>query len=295
MNKQKIKISRLLIVTLAIVQLTACVKDDIHNTPHPNKGAVKVTTDWSGASSDATPPTSYLLRIGDKEQTVSGTTNAFTALFDAGSLDLLVYHPADGFSINGNVAKVNTLEDGTLHPQPDHFFLGTKSLDILLDDTLRVTVPMKQHTRNLTLTLKLKSGDEQRIATTSATLTGIVSEIDLTTGVSKTIDGKTTAPLFELTTTQGRSRAVSGSALSAPLRLLGVTTTERQILTLTITLNDGHQQTITTDLTQALKNFGSGDMKPLELDATLELVVAGGIGGSITDWTEVDNGNFPIH
>lgn len=295
MNKQKIKISRLLIVTLAIVQLTACVKDDIHNTPHPDKGAVKVTTDWSDASSDATPPTSYLLRIGDKEQTVSGTTNAFTTLFDAGSLDLLVYHPADGFSINENIAKVNVLMDGTLHPQPDHLFSGTKSLDILLDDTLRVTVPMKQHTRNLTLTLKLKSGDEQRISTTSATLTGIVSEIDLTTGVSKTIDGKTTAPLFELTTTQGRSRAVSRSALSAPLRLLGITTTERQILTLVITLTDGFQQTITTDLTEALKNFGSGNMKPLELDATLELVMAGEIGGSITDWTEVDNGNFPIH
>lgn len=295
MNKQKIKISRLLIVTLAIVQLTACVKDDIHNTPHPNKGAVKVTTDWSGASSDATPPTSYLLRIGDKEQTVSGTTNAFTTLFDAGSHNLLIYHPVDGFSINENIAKVNILEDGTLHPQPNHLFSGAKSLDIVKDDTLRVTVPMKQHTRNLTLTLKLKSGDEQRISTTSATLTGIVSEIDLTTGVSKTTDGKTTAPLFELTTTQGRSRTVSQPALSAPLRLLGVTSSERQILTLVITLTDGYQQTITTDLTEALKNFGSGDMKPLELDATLELVVAGGIGGSITDWTEVDNGNFPIH
>lgn len=295
MNKQKIKISRLLIVTLAIVQLTACVKDDIHNTPHPDKGAVKVTTDWSDASSDATPPTSYLLRIGDKEQTVSGTTNAFTTLFDAGSHNLLVYHPANGFSINENIAKVNVLMDGTLHPQPDHLFSGTKSLDILLDDTLRVTVPMKQHTRNLTLTLKLKSGDEQRISTTSATLTGIVSEIDLTTGVSKTIDGKTTAPLFELITIEGRSRVASRSALSAPLRLLGITTTERQILTLVITLTDGFQQTITTDLTETLKNFGSGNMKPLELDATLELVMAGEIGGSITDWTEVDNGNFPIH
>lgn len=290
MNKQKIKISRLLIVTLAIMQLTACVKDELHNTPHPNKGAVKVTTDWSGASSDAVLPDSHLLRISDKEQTVNGSTNAFTTLFDAGSLDLLVYHPADGFSINGNIAKVNALRDGRLHPQPDHLFSGAKTLDIVKDDTLRVTVPMKQHTRNLTLIIKLKSGDEQRIDHTSAILTGIVSEIDLTTGVRKTTDGKMTAPLFTLTTIEGRSRAASQPALSAPLRLLGVTTTERQILTLTITLNDGHQQTITTDLTQALKNFGSGDMKPLELDATLELDIEGSIGSIITDW-ELGNGS----
>lgn len=89
-------------------------------------------------------------------------------------------------------------------------------------------------------------------------------------------------------------RAAAQPALAAHLRLLGVTTTERQILTLIITLHDGYQQTITTDLTQALKNFGD-DIKPLELDATLELVVPGEIGGSITDWIEVDNGNFPIH
>lgn len=286
--------SRLVIVALAIVQLAACVKDDIYKTPHPNKGAVKVTTGWSSASRDVILPDNYLLQIGNKEQTVSGTTNAFATLFDEGSHNLLVYHMADGFSINGNIGTVNTLTKGTLHPQPDHLFSGTKSLDVIKDDTLRVTVPMQQHTRSLTLTLKLKSGDEQRIATTSATLTGIMSEIDLTTGEGKATNGKTTIPIFGLTTIEVRSGESSKPVLSAPLRLLGVTTTDRQILTLVITLTDGHIQTITTDMTEALRNFGSST-NPLKLDANLELVVGGEIGGSITDWTEVDNGNFPIH
>lgn len=284
----------LLIVVLAMLQLTACVKDDLYNTPHPNKGVVKVTTDWSRVSSDAILPTTHLLRIGDKEQTVSDATNVFPSLFDAGTHKLVVYHLVEGFSVNEGIATVNTLADGTLLPQPGYLFSGTRALRIVKDDTLRVTVPMQQHTRSLTLTLKLKSGDELRIARTSATLTGIISEIDLTTGAGKVSQGKTVAPRFELTTIEDRMRAAAQPALAAHLRLLGVTTTERQILTLIITLHDGYQQTITTDLTQALKNFGD-DIKPLELDATLELVVPGEIGGSITDWIEVDNGNFPIH
>ena len=94
----------------------ACVKDDLHNTPHPDKGAVKVTTDWTGRSSDAILPDSYVLRTGGNEQTVSGETNAVNTLFDPGQQELLVYHRTEGITIDGNIATVNTRADGTLEP-----------------------------------------------------------------------------------------------------------------------------------------------------------------------------------
>lgn len=300
---RKIKLSvlcKLLIFTAVFQSLSGCVKDDLYNTPHPDKGAVVVTTDWTGRSSDAVVPGSYILRIGTGEQTVSGETNAFDALFLPGEQDLLVYHQAEGITVSGNTATVNTLPDGTLEPMPGYLFSAARKLEIEKDDTLKVTVPMQQHIRSLTLALKLKEGDEQRIGSTAATLTGIASAVDLTTGAITATEGKTVIPAFILGTDDGGTRAAGQTRttgqpqLSATMRLLGVIAGEKQVLTLTVTLKDGYMQTIITDLTEILKNFG-GDMEPLELDATLELPVAAGMSATITGWNVVDNGDIKVN
>ena len=285
----------LLLTGATLIFATGCVKDDLYNTPHPDKGAVTVTTDWSGRSSDATVPESYVLHIAGKEQTVSGETNTFSDLFLPGRQDLLIFHQAEGITVNGTTATVNALTNGTLEPMPGCLFSGTAELEIAKDDTLNITVPMQQHTRRLTLTLKLNPSDDQRIARTSATLTGIASAIDLTTGAILSTDGKTVIPAFALGT-DNETRATGQPILIATLRLLGVIAEEKQVLTLAVTLTDGHVQDITTDLTEALKHFDTGaDMEPLTLDATLTLPAKVGMSGSITDWTEVDNGNIDIH
>ena len=289
---RKIKLTdvcRMLIFAGMLQLMGGCVKDDLHNTPHPDKGAVKVTTDWTGRSSDAAVPVGYILRIGTEEQTVSGETNAFKGLFAPGKQDLLVYHQADGITISGTTATVNTRPGGTLEPNPEHLFSGAKELDIVPDDTLKVTVPMQQYTRQLTLVLKLNPGDEQRVRKTTATLTGIASAINLTTGTWTEAAGKTVVPDFAPGTSDGQP------ILSATMRLLGVITGERQILTLSVTLTDGYVQPITKDLTEALKSFDTGSKEPLTLDAMLELPTAAGMGGTITDWNVVDNGNIEVH
>ena len=285
---------KLLIFALITLQLGSCAKDDLHNTPHPDKGAVRVTTDWSGASSDAVLPQSYILRIGTQEQTASETTNAFNALFEPGRQDLLVYHQANGITLIGHTATINTLADGTLEPMPGYLFSGAEELEIVKDDTLGVTVKMEQRIRSLTLALKLNPGDEERITATTATLTGIASAIDLRDGTITAAKGKTTIPAFAIGTNSQRMRSAGQPALVATLRLMGIMTGERQILTLAITLTDGSVQTLTTDLSEVLKNFGE-KMEPLTLDATLELPAEGSFSGTISGWTEVDNGQIEIH
>lgn len=288
-------ICKLLIFALVTLQLTGCVKDDLYNTPHPDKGAVRVTTDWSGASSDAVLPQSYMLRIGTQEQTASGTDNAFNTLFEPGRQDLLVYHQTEGITLTDHTATVNTLADGTLNPMPGYLFSGAEELEIVKDDTLQVTVKMEQRIRSLTLVLKLTPGDKERIVSTAATLTGIASAMDLRDGAITAAEGKAVVPAFAIATDNGRMRAEGQPILSATLRLLGAMPGEKQILTLAITLPDGYVHTITSDLTEALKNFGEADMEPLELDATLELPVEAGMDATITDWKEVDNGHIDIH
>lgn len=280
---------RWLIFAWVVLQLTNCVKDDLYNTPHPDKGAVEVTTDWTGRSSDAILPTDYILRIGSEEQTVQGKTNAFKSLFLPGTQNLLVYHQAEGITISGTTATVNTLEDGTLNPMPGFLFSASKELDIQKDDTLKVVVPMTQRIRTLLLTLKLNPGDEQRIAGTSATLTGIAPAVDLATGAIISTGAKTILPAFSPGTDDGKTRATGQPLLSATMRLLGIAADAQQMLTLEITLTDGHVQTITTNLTEALKNFGGDKMKPLGLDATLELPVDGNYNGTISGWDIKDD------
>lgn len=294
---RKIKLSvlcKLLIFTAAFHALSGCVKDDLYNTTHPGKGAVVVTTDWKECSSDAVLPEKYILRIGTQEQTVSGETNAFDALFLPGRQDLLVYNTAEGVTTSGHTATVNTLPDGTLEAMPGYLFSASEELEIEKDDTLRVTAAIRQHIRSLTLMLKLKPGDEERIATTAATLTGIASAVDLTTGAIAATEGKTVIPVFVPGTDDGGTRAAGQPLLAATLRLLGVASGERQILTVVLTLSDGHVQTVTTDLTGMLENFRD-DMEPLELDATLELPVSAGVSATITGWNVVDNGDIKVN
>ena len=300
-DKKKIKAALPIFVMLLL--LVSCVKDDLYNTPHPDQGAVTVTTDWTECSQDATVPDSYILRIGSgeqaKEQTVSGEMNTFNALFAPGKQDLLVYHQADGITINGTTATVNSLPDGTLEPMPGYLFSGTKELDIVKDDTLRVIVPVRQYTRQLALALKLNPGDEQRIIGTAATLTGIASAIDLATGTLSATGGNAISPTLVLGTDGGKTRAAGQPALAATMRLMGVVSQERQILTFVITLTDGSVQTIPIDLTEALKNFG-GNMESLTWDGTLELPpndpdVAAGINATITNWNIINNGEIEVH
>ena len=288
-------ICQLLTIAAAILQLTGCAKDDRHNTPHPDRGAVRITTDWSGRSSDASVPASHTLRIGAESQEVTAETNTFKSLLAPGSYRLLAYNTPEGVSITENTATVDPKDDGTLTPQPGVLFSAAKELDVTADDTLKVTLPMQQHIRSLTLTLQLAEGDKERIAGTTATLTGIAHSLDLVTGEQTTGQtGQTVAPEFKLSTITPTRAEEGKPALAALLRLMGVITGERQTLTLTVSLKDGSVQTLVTDLTDLLKGFG-GTMEALRLDALLNLPVAGDMGGTITGWKEVDNGDITIH
>ena len=287
-------ICKLLIFAAVCRSFGGCVKDDLYNTPHPDKGAVRVTTDWSGRSSEASVPGSHTLRIGEESQEVTAETNTFKSLLAPGSYRLLVYNTPEGISITGNTATVDTKDDGTLTPQPGYLFSAAKELDVAADDTLKVTLPMQQHIRSLTLTLELAEGDKERIAGTTATLTGIAHSLDLTTGTQTAGQtGRTIAPEFKFSTVTP-TRAEGKPALAAMLRLMGVIAGERQTLTVTVTLTDGSVQTLVTDLTDLLKDFG-GTMEALRLDALLNLPTAGSMNGTITGWKEVDNGNITIH
>lgn len=264
----------------AALLATSCVKDDLYDTPHPTTGAVKITTDWSGCSSESLLPAEYTLRIGETDgQQVTGATNVYHQLFTPGQYDLLAYNSPDGMTVGQYTATLRTLADNTAEPFPGYLFSTSQTLDIQKDDTLRASVEMRQRVRQLTLVLKLKAGDENRFERVTATLSGIATSVDLRTGVLSSAGNASIVPFFELSTDAPDHLP----RLTATVRLLGIISAASQNLAITVTMNDGTSHLIDSDLTALLKDF-SRSVEPLALDADFELPVEIGASGSINDW-----------
>lgn len=263
---------------ITTVLLASCVKDDLYNTPHPNSGAVVVTTEWNGKSTDAIVPQQYTLRIDEHEQNVSGEKNVFDRLLAPGNYILTVHNTPDQMTINGNVALVNTVSSGTISPTPGYQFASTQTISVVADDTLCVTAQMRQLTRRLDLELTATEGDYSRVQTVVATISGVASVVDLASGKRSVMANVT--DMFKQ----------DGNKFTLFFRLLGIVETEAQTLTMDITFNNGDTQRIVSNIADAMSGFNDG-VTPKKLTGNLLLPIEAGLtGGTITGWNETDGG-----
>ncbi|WP_448778699.1 FimB/Mfa2 family fimbrial subunit [Bacteroides congonensis] len=280
----------------AILLMASCVKDDIYNTPHPAQGAVVITTDWSARAEQAVQPISYTLRLSGQsgqsdEQSVKGNTNLFHSLLAPAAYGLLVYNTPEAVTVSGDIARVASTGHGnSIESLPGYLFSATQTLDVVKDDTLFVTVGMRQRIRQLTLVLKLKEGDHDRITGLDATLSGIAPSVNLKTGELPLTAETSLSPIF------GKATDSDGlPVLAATIRLLGIATGERQELSVAVTLDNQSVQTIKTDLTDVLRESFDGSMSPLVLGANFDLPSRGDFSGNISDWNPIEGGHVDIH
>lgn len=288
-------ITRIVLFCGVVMLTTSCVKDDIYNTPHPSQGAVMITTDWSGRSTEATQPVSYQLRVSDRaeqadEQTVKGNINIFHSLLSQETYELLVYNSPEAITVSGDVATVASTDGKIIEALPGYLFSAAQTLNVVKDDTLFVTVAMRQRIRQLTLILKLKEGDHDHIIDTKATLSGIASSVNLKTGALSSTSGASLVPVLK--------KAVESDGtpvLTATFRLLGIAKGEEQKLNIAITLNNGTTQIMETDLTEVLHEHFDDSMTPLVLGANFNLPSQADFSGSITGWSLKEGGQVDIH
>lgn len=269
-------------VAAAALSLASCVKDELYNTPHPDLGMVRVTTDWNGRSSETVVPDKYTLRIGERSQEASGGTSLFEALFNPGSYTLLVHNTPEDITVNGTTATVRPMESGGIAPMPGYLFASSRDIYVQADDTLEVTVPMLQFVRRLDIGLTVTEGDYDRVATATATLGGIASTVDVATGGR---GGEATA---------ANGFTQDGDKFSAVFRLLGVIPTADHILTVNVLFTNGDTQTIVSDISEWLEGFNES-VEPLKLTGELLLPVEGGFSGMISGWQQADGGNTDAH
>lgn len=264
----------------AVMSLTSCVKDDLYNTPHPDKGAVVITTDWTEALAESTVPDTYLLRMDDgKAVQASGETTVCPDLLTPGTHTLLIYNEPEGISIADDAAIVQQ-KDGMLIPLPDYLFSAEADLNVVQDDTLRVTVPMVRRLCPIILNLDLNGENADEIAKIEATLSGMAGSVDLRTG---TPGSESLTARLDVREAEAKTRATEAVALEMKCRVTGTAQGERQILTVKVTMEDGYVSTITSDLTENLKDLNA-DMEPVRLEGSVEAPQDGHFSGTIENW-----------
>lgn len=262
--------------------LASCVKDELHNTPHPDQGVVSVSVDYpQGAEED-----DYTVEVDGKPLDEGG--NASDPL-TPGEHTVLVYNTPEGFTVTDGIAYVERV-DGTraltdlIDPLPETLYSGTKTVTVVADDTLHLDLSVVQRTRDLRLELTVTEGDPERIAAITGTLSGVAGAYDLR---GETLHGEavSTAPVFTR----------NGDKIEADLRLLG-TMGGAQVLTLRLSFLNGNPQDITieSDLTEQLADFNL-DTGTITLDGELHTPTEAGVEAAIMDWKVVDGGSVDAH
>lgn len=267
--KKKSAVICLICVICVPWMLASCVKDELHNTPHPDQGVVSVSVDWpQGAEED-----DYTVEVDGKP--LDEGDNASDPL-TPGEHTVLVYNTPEGFTVTDGIAYVERV-DGTraltdlIDPLPETLYSGTKTVTVVADDTLHLDLSVVQRTRDLRLELTVTEGDPERIAAITGTLSGVAGAYDLR---NETLYGEavSTAPVFTR----------NGDKVEADLCLLG-TMGEAQVLTLTLTFTDRLTQTTESDLTEVLAKFNDGT-EAVTITGDLETPVKTGFGCHIEGW-----------
>lgn len=281
--------------------LAACVKHELHDTEHPDKGALVVTADFGGRSAEASVPDSYIISLSSGEgwaeafsTTVSGETNTFGKLLSPGAYNMLVYNTPEGITINGTVATVNSVGEGVrsgsvqIESRPEYLFGAYQRVTIMEDDTTYVVARMRQYIKLLNITLNVKDGDSGRIASVECKLDGVETSVDLSTGV---LSGSSACTVNGMTLGDG--------TITTFFRILGIVPTERQTITVTITYTDGEEEIITSDITDIIDGIndeedtptgGDGDTPTIDISGEITLPTESGFEATIEGWQQANDG-----
>ena len=274
-------------LTLALLlTLGGCVKDELHDTPHPDTGSIAVTADWTGRGEGVDIPAEWTVTMGGYTGTETGATHSPDYLFAPGSYTLAVYNPADGITVSGTTAAVAAADGGCIVNTPGWFFTSVQEVAIAADTDYSLTAVMHQQVRELTLMIEPAGDAADRIESIGGTLSGAAGTLDFATGTHGTPSE------VELHFTKITSGDDAGK-WTATVRLLGIAGNSQR-LTATLTYTDGNPQptSLISDLTAALDGFNDGKTAPLTLGGTLaETPAEAGFTGEITGWETVDSGN----
>ena len=276
------------ILSLALLlTLGGCVKDELHDTPHPDTGKVTVTADWADRGDGVDIPAEWTVTMGDYTGTETGTTHTPDYLFNPGSYTLAAYNTPENITVSGTTATVapETGNGTYISNVPGWLFTSVQDVTIEADTDYGLTAAMHQQVRQLTLVIEPTGDAADRIESIEGALSGAAGTMDFATG---TYGAASDVALHFTRITEGDD----AGKWTATVRLLGITG-ERQTLTATLTYSNGNPQPteLESDLTAALADFNADKTEPLTLGGTMaETPAEAGVEAGITDWEKIDGG-----
>ena len=276
-----------LLAAALLLAATSCVKDELHDTPHPDTGKITVTADWTDRGDGVDTPAEWTVTMGGYTGTESGETHAPDYLFAPGSYTLAAYNTPEDITVSGTTATVAP-EAGNgayISNTPGWLFTSVQEVAIEADTDYSLTAVMQQQVRELTLMIEPAGDAADRIESIEGTLSGAAGTLDFATGTHSTPSE------VELHFTKITDGDDAGKWM-ATVRLLGIAG-DAQRLTATLTYTDGNPQptSLNSDLTAALDGFNDGKTSPLILGGTIaETPGEAGFTGEITGWETVDGG-----
>ena len=288
-----------LMAAALLLAATSCVKDELHDTPHPDTGRITVTADWTDRGDGVDIPAEWTVTMGDYTGTETGETHAPDYLFDPGSYTLAAYNIPENITVSGTIATVaavepdlksgvsETLQSGAtetalISNAPGWLLTSVQEVTVEADTDYELTAAMHQQMRQLTLVIEPTGDAAGRIESIEGSLSGAAGTLDFATG---TYGAASDVALHFTKITEGED----AGKWTATVRLLGITG-NTQTLTATLTYSDGNPADtgLESDLTAALADFNSDKTEPLTLGGTIvETPTEAGVEAGITDWKTI--------
>ena len=278
-----------LLAAALLLAATSCVKDELHDTPHPDTGRITVTADWTDRGDGVDIPAEWTVTMSDYTGTETGESHAPDYLFNPGNYTLAAYNTPENITVSGTIATVakahGDATDLFISDAPGWLMTSVQEVTIEADTDYELTAVMHQQVRQLTLVIEPAGDAADRIETIEGTLSGAAGTLDFATGTHGT---PSEVELHFTKITEGDN----AGKWMATVRLLGIAG-DAQRLTATLTYIDGNPQptSLNSDLTAALDDFNDNKTTPLTLGGTLaETPDEAGFTGEITGWETVDSG-----
>lgn len=247
------RIVSILLATVAIL-LTSCIKDTLENSFLLGKGAVEVSADFSVQTGSLNLPDEYTIILSSQEFTVP--TSGAVLLehnFEPGDATLTAFCIPEGMERKGMTLQMCTLPDGTIKPVSEALFSYRADISIPKDDTLKISLPMKQHLINVQFELPINERDAAYVENIEAVISGIAQQFDIEK--QKVVKGSPAS--IRIAMTPERNNVTKSSQevkYIARTCLLGVDGVSQD---LTINIDDifGKRKTLVTDISNILQEI----------------------------------------
>ena len=290
-----------LLAAALLLAASSCVKDELHDTPHPDTGKITVTADWNDRGDGVDIPAEWTVKMGDYSGTETGTTHAPDYLFAPGNYTLAAYNTPENITISGTIAtlapdsKARVGQSVTqklpfsatlISNAPGWLLTSVQEVTVEADTDYDLTAAMHQQVRQLTLVIEPTGDAADRIENIEGSLSGAAGTLDF---AAETYGAASDVALQFTKITSGGD----AGKWTATVRLLGIAgDTQRHTAMLTYADGNPADTGLESDLTASLADFNADKTVPLTLGGTIaETPTEAGVEAGITGWEKIDGGD----